>query len=181
MDLVIRQANVDDAEGVARILNQAISARTYTVFDRPFTVDEERAFIASFPPRGIFHVAVTADERIVGFQNMEPFGPYTGAFAHVGVLGSYVDLDLRRQGIARRLFQATYQAAVRKAYEKIFTFVRADNEAAIRTYLSQGFHIIATARRQAKIDGRYIDEVLIERFLEGTTHTAARNPQTLRR
>jgi ribosomal protein S18 acetylase RimI-like enzyme len=99
---------------------------------------------------------------------MEPLGPYTGAFAHVGVLGSYVDLDLRRQGIARRLFHATYQAAIRKAYEKIFTFVRADNEAAIRTYLSQGFQIIGTARRQAKIDGQYIDEILIERFLEST-------------
>jgi L-amino acid N-acyltransferase YncA len=169
MELLVREANVDDAEGVARILNQAIEARTHTVFDRPFTVDEERAFIRSFPPRGIFHVAVrTADERIVGFQNMEPFGPYTSAFAHVGVLGSYVDLELRRQGIARRLFEATYRAAIRKAYEKIFTFVRADNEAAIRTYLSQGFCIIGTARRQAKIDGHYIDEVLIERFLDGS-------------
>ena len=166
MDLLIREARVDDAEGVARILNQSIQARNYTVFDRPFTVEEERAFIISFPTRGTFLVAVRpADERIVGFQNMEPFGPYTSAFAHVGVLGSYVDLDLRRQGIARRLFEATYRAAIQKAYEKIFTFVRADNEAAIRTYLSQGFSIIGTARRQAKIDGHYIDEILIERFL----------------
>jgi L-amino acid N-acyltransferase YncA len=167
MDLTIRDATVDDAEGVARLLNQSIESRAQTVFSRPFTVDEERAFIASFPPRGIFHVAVREeDRRVVGFQNMEPFGPYTDAFAHVGVLGTYVDPDLRRRGIARRLFEATYRAAVKKGYEKIFTFVRADNEPGLRTYLNQGFQIVGTARRQAKIDGRYIDEVLIERFLE---------------
>jgi L-amino acid N-acyltransferase YncA len=167
MNVAVREATVDDAAGVAGILNQAVEARTYTVFDRPFSVDEERAFIAAFPARGILHVAVhESDQRIVGFQNMEPFGPYTGAFAHVGVIGTYVDLDLRRRGIARRLFEATYTAARHKGYEKIFTFVRADNEAAIQTYLNQGFRIIGTARRHAKIDGRYIDEILIERLLE---------------
>lgn len=54
VDLTIRDATVDDAEGIARILNQAIESRAHTVFSRPFTVDEERALIASFPPRGIF-------------------------------------------------------------------------------------------------------------------------------
>jgi ribosomal protein S18 acetylase RimI-like enzyme len=34
---------------------------------------------------------------------MEPFATYTQAFAHVGVLGTYVAPDCRRQGVARHL------------------------------------------------------------------------------
>ena len=44
--------------------------------------------------------------------------------------------------------------------------MRADNQAALQTYLEQGFQIIGTARRHAKIDGRYVDEILIEKWLE---------------
>jgi RimJ/RimL family protein N-acetyltransferase len=101
----------------------------------------------------------------VGFQVMEPYGPYTRAFDHVGTLGTYVDLELRRHGIASRLFAATFDAAVRKGYEKVFTLVRADNRAALETYLRQGFEIVGTARRHTKIDGRFVDEVLIEKQL----------------
>jgi len=105
------------------------------------------------------------DRKILGFQSMEPFATYTHAFDHVGVLGTYVDLKYRRQGIGKSLFKATFEAARRKGYEKIFTFVRADNLAALTTYLNHGFHIIGTAQRQAKVKGRYVDEIIIEKFL----------------
>ncbi|HBI28865.1 MAG TPA: hypothetical protein DDY54_04435, partial [Deltaproteobacteria bacterium] len=49
--------------------------------------------------------------------------------------------------------------------EKIFTFVRGDNDVALSTYLSQGFQVIGTAKKQAKVQGNYIDENLIEKFL----------------
>jgi ribosomal protein S18 acetylase RimI-like enzyme len=102
----------------------------------------------------------------VGFQVMEPFGPYTRAFDHVGTLGTYVDLERRRRGIAGRLFAATFDAAVRKGYEKAFTFVRADNPAALQTYLGQGFVVVGMAKRHVRIDGHYVDEVLIEKWLQ---------------
>lgn len=101
----------------------------------------------------------------MGFQIVEPYATYTAAFDHVGTLGTYVDLDVRRQGVARMLFEATLDAARRMGYEKIFTFVRADNPAALQAYLGQGFRVIGTARNHARIDGRYIDEILIEKFL----------------
>jgi ribosomal protein S18 acetylase RimI-like enzyme len=96
---------------------------------------------------------------------MEPFATYTHAFDHVGTLGTYVDLGCRRQGIATALFEATFEVARRKGYEKILTFVRADNPAALATYLKQGFAIVGTARRHTKINGAYVDEIIIERFL----------------
>ena len=162
----IRNARVDDAEGIAAILNPIIEARIYTALDTPVTVEQEREFIRRFPERGIFHVAVDgSNDRVVGFQDVSPFADFTHAFDHVGVIGTYVDLTRRRQGIASLLFAATFAASPGQGYEKFFTYVRADNEAGLSTYLRQGFRIIGTARRHARVDGRYIDEVIIEKDL----------------
>jgi L-amino acid N-acyltransferase YncA len=162
----IRDAREDDAEAITSILNSIIALRTFTAFDTPLTIEEERRFIRDFPERGIFHVAVDpATHQIVGFQDVSPFADFTHAFDHVGVIGTYVALDRHRQGIAAKLFEATYDAARRKGYEKIFGYVRSDNGAGLRAYLGQGFRVVGTAERHAKIDGRYIDEMLIEKFL----------------
>ncbi|HMV82201.1 MAG TPA: GNAT family N-acetyltransferase [Blastocatellia bacterium] len=166
MNVFVRTACPDDAAAIVAIFNPIIETRKYTVFDTPFTVEAERAYITNFPARGVFHVAVRQeDDKIVGFQSMEPFATYTHAFDHVGTIGTYVDLTERRQGIAGHLFAATFEAARQKAYEKLFTFIRADNPAALATYQRQGFQIIGTAHRQAKINGSYIDELMVEKFL----------------
>ena len=169
VDVAIRDVVPDDAEAVAGILNPIIAARIYTALDTPVTVEEERRFIARFPRRGVFHAAIAADGRLVGIQNVEPFASYTHAFDHVGVIGTYVDLQCRRRGIASRLFDATFAAARGKGFEKLFAFVRADNPAALAAYLRHGFGSIGTARRHARIDGRYIDEIMIEKLLAGAS------------
>lgn len=163
----IRNAVPSDAAALVGILNPIIEARVYTAFDTPFSVATERDYILGFPARGVWKVATQGEnDRVVGFQILEPFATYTRAFDHVGTLGTFVDLAHRRQGIARALFAATLQDARQKGYEKLFTFVRADNPAALQTYLAQGFTVIGTARNHAKIDRRYVDEILIEKFLE---------------
>jgi L-amino acid N-acyltransferase YncA len=162
----IRDATPADAAGIVAILNPIIEARIYTAFDAPFSVETEREYLTRFPSRGVWKVAIRgSDGRMVGFQVMEPFAPFSRAFDHVGTLGTYVDLDCRRQGIASRLFGVTLQAAVAKGYQKAFTYVRADNPAALETYLQHGFRIVGTARQHAHIDGRYIDEIFIEKQL----------------
>jgi L-amino acid N-acyltransferase YncA len=166
LPLTIREAEPHDAEALVRVMNPIIAAGIYTAFDTPWTAAAEADYISAFPARGVFLVAIRqTDDRLVGFQSMEPFATYTRAFDHVGVLGTYVALDCRRQGIASQLFEATFAAAARKNYEKIFTFVRADNPAALQTYLRHGFRVIGTAQRHARIAGRDIDEVIIEKLL----------------
>ena len=168
MDLSIRDVAPADAGAVVGILNPIVAARTYTAFSDPFRVEEERDYIEKFSPRGVWKVAIrNRDGCLVGFQVLEPFGAYTKAFDHVATLGTYVDLSQRRQGIATALFTATLGAAQEKGYTKVFTYVRADNPAALATYRANGFEVVGTARRHAKIDARYVDEVLIERHLDG--------------
>jgi ribosomal protein S18 acetylase RimI-like enzyme len=96
---------------------------------------------------------------------MEPFAAYTHVFDHVGIIATCVDLACRRQGIGRHLFEATFAAARQKGYEKIFTYVRGDNLGALAAYVKCGFRIVGTAQKHAKCGGRYVDEIIIERFL----------------
>lgn len=177
MDLRIRSARPDDAAAIVAIFNPIINAGLYTAFDTPFTVEAERDYILNMGPRDIFHVAIRQEDdarpdgahqdggSIVGFQSMSPYPSAARSWAHVGVLGTFVDLTLRRQGIASRLFPATFEAARQKSYEKLFTFIRADNPTALAAYLKHGFRIVGTAQKQAKIQGRYVDEIIVERFL----------------
>lgn len=166
MEILVRAVQPDDAAAIVSIFNPIIESGLYSVFIDPFTVEEEREYILNFPARGVFQVAVNAtDQRLVGFQSIEPLATWTSAFDHVGVIGTYVDLAQRRQGIASHLFAASFAAARRNGFEKLFTYVRGDNPAALKTYLSHGFRVIGTATRQARINGRYIDEIMIEKFL----------------
>jgi L-amino acid N-acyltransferase YncA len=172
-DLIIRRATLDDAAGMVALLNPIIEARIYTAMDTPLTLESQREWIESFPERGVFLVALEALEatgdgaegRLVGMQDVTPFLEVGRAFDHVGVMGTFVALDCHRRGIAARLFEAMYAAARDVGYEKIFTFIRADNEAGLRAYRGQGFEVIGTAKRHVKIDGRYIDEIMVERFI----------------
>lgn len=166
MEILVREAKPADAAGIVAVFNPIIEARSFTLFDTPFSVEAERSYIEGLTPRDIFHVAVRAsDDSVVGFQSMSPFATYTQAFDHVGVIGTYVDLGSRRQGIARSLFPATFEAARQKGYEKIFTYILADNPAALATYHKHGFRTVGEAQRHAKLHGRYVDVVIVERFL----------------
>jgi len=166
MEIRVRGVRLDDAEAIVRVLNPIIEAGTYTILDTPVTAEAERRYISELPERAVFHVAETpGGDRIVGLQTMEPFAGYTRACDHVGVIATFVDLGYRRQGIGKRLFEATFDAARQKGYEKIFTYIRGDNPAALTAYMKYGFRVIGTSARHAKVGGCYIDEIIIEKFL----------------
>jgi len=166
MEILIREVRPEDAAGIIDILNPIIEAGRYTVLDTMFTEDEEREFIINFPQRGIYHVAEqNEDGRIVGFQSIEPFATYTHAFDHVAGIGTFVDLSVNRRGIGMSLSEVTFEVARQKGFEKIFTYVRANNKASLDFHLKLGFLIVGTARRQAKFGKKYVDEVIVEKFL----------------
>lgn len=166
MSLIIRQVRLEDAQGITEVLNPIIEEGLYTVLDTPFSTEQEKRFIAEFPSRGVFTVAVEQDSgAVVGFQNIEPFASYTKAFDHVGIIGTFVSDHMRGQGISKLLFQGTFEMAKQKGYQKLFAYVRSDNQRALAAYKKQGFEVIGTAKNHAKVGVHYIDEVLIEKFL----------------
>jgi L-amino acid N-acyltransferase YncA len=167
MKISVRAMKIDDAAGIADILNPIVEHGGITVLDSTFSTEQEAAFLRNFPERGIFAVAVGEGGRITGFQVSEPFASYTHAFDHVASIGTYVDLSLRGKGVGSAMCRHTFKKAAEKGYGKFFTYVLADNEQALRFYMKQGFTVVGTARRQARLGGRYHDEIVIEKMLHG--------------
>jgi len=162
----IRNAVEADAEAIAAIWNQIIQAARYSALDTPLTEQTQRQFLSDLPERGIFIVAENReDQRLAGFQSLEPFAAYTHAFDHVAVIGTCVDLSLRRRGVGKQLSQVGFAKAREMGYEKLFTYVRADNHGGLNFYGGLGFRVVGTAKRHGKFSGKYVDSVFLERFL----------------
>jgi L-amino acid N-acyltransferase YncA len=167
MEFSIRKVREEDAESIVEVLNPIIQAGTYTIMDEQLSVDDQIDYIRGFPKRGVFNVAVCNDShKVLGLQSVEPLSTSVCAFRHVGEIGTFVSLGLHRKGIGGSLSQATFQAAKEQGFIKLSATVRADNPRAVSFYQSQGFSVIGTAQRHAFVGGRYIDEVLLEKFTD---------------
>ena len=162
----IRDVRVEDAEEILAILNPIIAARCYTALDTPVTVDQERDFIRTFPARGIFLAAVdTSSNRIAGFQNVSPFA---GLHACLRSRRCHRHLRRSRTEAARHRHTALRGDIRSRATEGLreVLHLRARRQRGGTANLSrQGFRIVGIAERHAKIDGRYIDEIVIEKWL----------------
>ena len=73
VDLIVREAREDDAAAVLGVLNPIIESEA-VAFDAPLTEADERSYLANFPSRGVFHVALqalhTGNEGFVGWAEI---------------------------------------------------------------------------------------------------------------
>jgi RimJ/RimL family protein N-acetyltransferase len=162
MSVVVRQATVDDDPGVAAVINAVIAEGRYTLFDRPFSDAEERAFIASLGDRSALHVAVV-DQSIVGVQCVDRFATYADSVSHIAHIGTWLLPEVRGQGIGKQLFSASLAFARQRGYRKAVISVLAHNERALRYYRGVGFTDIGLARDHVRLNGTFHDEVFLER------------------
>ena len=162
----VERGDIEDAAGVAAVLNSIIVEGRYTALAGHFPPEAELAFLQSLGPRSELFVAEAAG-CIVGFQVIEPFVIYTSTMDHVCHDGTYVHADFREQGIGRRLAEATLAFARANNYEKSVVYVLAHNDGGLDYYRKLGFVDRGVLARQTKIDGVYYDEVFMEMQFNG--------------
>src|SRR5207253_10147853 len=149
MGIVIRKATVNDAGQVADVMNAVIAEGKYTLLDRPFSEEEERAFILSLSDRSA--VYVESDGEIVGVQSIGMVTAYADSVRHVATMGTWLRRDFRGRGIGRLLAEESFKFARSVGYMKIVIQVLADNESALLFYRTLGFQDIGIARRHVRL------------------------------
>ena len=165
VQITLRRATPDDAASITAIWQAIAAEKVYSAIDRPFTIEEERAYIQSLSAREAIFLAETSTGQVVGFQSLDLWARHIGSMSHVAQLGTFVRREWRGRGVGRQLAQHTLAFARSVGYEKIVIFVRASNSGAQKFYAGLGFAPCGRFARQVKIAGEYDDEVLMELFL----------------
>ena len=164
MQINIRRVQATDAAAIVALLNPIIQTGIYTAMSETFSKTDQLDFIRNFPERGMYHIAVDDAAHVLGIQDVMPIST-SDVFRHVGEISTFVALDSQRQGVGGSLCRATFETAKELGYLKLRATVRGDNPHALTFYQSQGFELIGVAHQHAFLHGKYIDEVLLEKFL----------------
>jgi ribosomal protein S18 acetylase RimI-like enzyme len=164
VDFVIRQARQEDLTGLVGAIREAIGGKTYvdaeTVAD---VVDSEGVLLRHNELESrIFFVACVEGE-VVGWVHLkhpeiDKLSP--NAELTLGVLEQY-----RGHGIGSHLLERGLEWAATQGYEKIYNSVPSTNEEGIQFLEDHGWETEAVREDHYKLEGEYIDEVMMAKQL----------------
>jgi ribosomal protein S18 acetylase RimI-like enzyme len=162
----IRRAVVDDADGIADVLERITAERIHSAIDKAWTAEQQSSYLVSLTQREAFHVATAKAGDIIGYQSLDLYSRALTSMAHVGQLGTFILPAWRGRGVGTALFQATHRFARAVAYRTFLIQVRASNGSAQRFYRKLGFLECGRLTAQVTIDDREDDEILMEYFVQ---------------
>ncbi|MCV3269986.1 GNAT family N-acetyltransferase [Roseobacter sinensis] len=156
----VRPAMTLDCASMAQLLNEIIQIGGTTALTRPVTGTDLAEWMQDEPDRSAWHVAVNAEEAVVGFQWIAPNASLPEGAADIA---TFVQVGQTGLGIGSALFAATAKAAKLLGYRWINATIRADNTGGLTYYQSRGFRdwrfdedvTLESGQRVDKISKRY--------------------------
>ena len=162
--LRVRPAQVADVAAICEIYNQGIEDRVATLETRLRTPEDQRHWLAS---RGSRHPVIVAEwqRRVVGWASLNAFNPRP-AYDHVADFSIYVARGERGRGIGAMLLSRLERLARDLDYHKLVLAMFPWNEAGVALYERNGFRRVGVYREQGRLDGRWVDTLVMEKLLD---------------
>ncbi|MEU7060565.1 GNAT family N-acetyltransferase [Streptomyces sp. NPDC046197] len=157
----IRLATLDDEDALAR-LDRATWSPLHAVTPPP-RQPYEPFFRDRSGPRE--HLVAELDGRLVGYIRLG-FATDLASNAHVRqIRGLAVAEEARGAGVGRALLRAAVDEARRQGARRISLRVLGHNTPARKLYESEGFAVEGVQPEEFRLDGAYVDDVLMGRAL----------------
>jgi ribosomal protein S18 acetylase RimI-like enzyme len=164
LEFTIRQAREEDLTGLVGAIRETIGGGEYVDAETVADVVEHEGVLLRHNEleSRIFFVA-TVDSEVVGWVHLKH--PEVEKLDHtaeltVGVLESY-----RGYGIGSHLLERGLEWAASQGFERIYQSVPASNEAAIGFLEERGWETEAVREDHYKMDGAYVDEIMLAKVL----------------
>jgi phosphinothricin acetyltransferase len=158
-----RLARAEDASRVAEIYNQGIADRGATFETEPRSSAALAQRIEQDPGR--FPVVVAEDgDRLVGWASIGSYRERP-CYAGVGEFSVYVERDARGRGVGAALVAALLERARERGYWKLVSRIFPFNAGSRALCRSLGFREVGTYEKHGRLDGRWLDVVIVERLI----------------
>jgi L-amino acid N-acyltransferase YncA len=160
----IRHATPADAAAIADIYNAGIADRGATFETAPRQPEDIAAWFARGPRFPVL-VAIDTADRVVGWASVSAYRPRS-CYDGVGEFSIYFARAARGQGLGRVLLEALVEAARAQGYWKLLSRVFPFNAASRALCRACGFREVGLYEKHARLDGRWIDVVIVERLID---------------
>jgi L-amino acid N-acyltransferase YncA len=161
--LVVRRAEIADAAEIARIYNEGILDRLATLETELRSAEERAQWLAGKSERHPVLV-VESSGVIAGWGSLNLFNP-RAAYAHVADFSVYVSRNWRGRGVGSVLLDHLIATARQLGFHKLVLAAFPFNTAGVALYTRAGFRQVGIYREQGRLDGRWVDIVVMERLL----------------
>lgn len=161
--IVVRPATPDDAPAICTIYNQGIEDRVATLETELRTPEERREWIRARGPR---HPVVVAEAggAVVGWGSLNVFNP-RAAYDYVADFSVYVERGWRGKGVGSRLLARLVELGRALGYHKLVLSAFPWNAGGMALYEKYGFRTVGIYREQGRLDGRWVDTIIMEKLL----------------
>ncbi len=167
--IILRHLEARDVSGIWENFNEVIDEGVYLpIFTKVETDSEQRSWYHEFLVTG--QICLVAEDphakkgrHVVGQCTIEH--PEWDAAKHVGILGIIIRLDFRDLGVGAFLIEYAKQEARKIGKEKLILSVLPTNERGIHLYKKLGFIEVGRRPKQFLLNGKYLDEILMDCFL----------------
>ena len=155
-----RAAVPDDAEAIARIYNEGIEDRVATFETRPRNAEDVGGWFDGMHP-----IVVAEDgRRVLAFASTSTYRP-RDCYAGIAEFSVYVAREARGRGAGRAVMEALIAESERAGFWKLVSRVFPQNTASLRLLKSLGFREVGRYEKHAKLDGAWLDVVIVEKLL----------------
>lgn len=165
-ELWIRDAKKSDAKELLRYIRELSREKRYLLMEPeevPTTVKEEERFISSYDRPNRRLIVAIVDGKIVGSADCR-IGSLKKT-KHTASFGVAVCKKYRNIGIGTALMDELMRWAEEKGVKKLWLSVFSDNMRAINLYKKLGFQVECIKRGQFRVNGKYVDEVVMAKWI----------------
>ncbi len=158
-----RPARPIDASAIAAIYNQGIAERSSTFETTLRSAEDVLEWIkaaARFPVL----VAVDSRDVVLGWAGLSAYRS-RACYSGVAEFSIYIDSQARGRGAGKLLLNRLIEEASALGYWKLLSRVFPFNAASRALCHGCGFREIGTYEKHAKLDGLWLDVVIVERLI----------------
>ncbi|WP_066385779.1 arsinothricin resistance N-acetyltransferase ArsN1 family A [Neobacillus mesonae] len=159
-----RPAKEDDLESILNIYNQGIDDRIAILEEDKKDIEYMKEWFENHKERYAV-IVVEKDNEVIGWASLNPYSNRC-SYSGVADLSIYIKRDYRGKGAGSFLLKEIEQIAIKNSFNKIVLFTFPFNHLGQGLYRKNDYREVGVFKNQGKLDGRFVDVLIMEKVFE---------------